>query len=113
MLFVFIAPLALVALALAVPIWYRRVFPLKPKRPKVFLGITVATSLIVAIIATVWFLQIFAGVGFAHATPERASYSQAVLEATLLKRFLIAAIFTVLGGYLACRITHVFLGTDR
>ena len=113
MLFAFIAPLVFIALALAIPILYRRLFPLKPKRPRLFLGITVVASFVVAAITFVWFVQILAGIGIAQATPAQAAHSQAALEAALHKRFLTAVSFTVLGTYLVCRITHVFLGTDR
>jgi hypothetical protein len=110
---VFIAPVLILAVALAVPLAYRHFWPVKLKRPRLFLGITLAMGLLLALGAIAWFSQVLVGVGIAHATPAGAASSQAALQAALLNRFLVAASFTVVVEYLLCRITQTLLGVNR
>ena len=111
--FVFIAPFLILGLALAVPLAYRRFWPLKPKHPRLFLGITLAAGFILALVAIAWFSQVLVGIGIARANPGEAASSRAAFQTVLLNRFLVAASFTVVVEYLLCRITQTLLGVKR
>ena len=92
-------------LVLAVPIAYRYLWPIKIKRPKLFLLITLTIGSVIAAVAIFWFLNVLVGIGHTGASPATDA-SHAALEAVLRNRLLVAAVFAVLVEYLVCRITQ-------
>jgi len=109
-LFTVAAPIVIAVLVLAVPIAYRYLWPIKLKRPKLFLGITLAMGLVIAGIAIFWFFSVFTGVGIAGASP-RAAAPNATFESVVRNRLLVAAVFAALVEYLLCRITQTVMDT--
>ena len=110
MFLVFAGPIVIFALVVTVPIAYRYLWPIKTKRPKLFLLITLAMGLVIAAVASAWFLQILVGIGIAGASPGTAD-AQAVFESVLRNRLLVAAVLAVVIEYLLCRITQTIMGT--
>ena len=110
MLLIFAAPILILGLVLAVPIAYRYFWPIKVKRPRLFLRITLATGLVVAGVAIYWFLGALIGIGVTHASPQTAA-ANAAFESVLRNRLLVAAVFAVLTEYLLCRITQTIMDT--
>jgi hypothetical protein len=109
-LLIFAAPILILVLVLAVPIAYRYFWPIKVKRPRLFLRITLATGLVVAGVAIYWFLGALIGVGVTRASPQTAA-ANAAFESVLRNRLLVAAVFAVLTEYLLCRITQTIMDT--
>jgi hypothetical protein len=106
----FAAPLAILAPVLMVPIAYRYLWPVKLKRPGLFLAITLTIGLVVAGIAIFWFFSGFTGVGIAGASPRTAA-SNRVFESVVRNRLLVAVVFAALIEYLLCRITQTIMDT--
>ena len=109
MVIIFVAPIVILGFVLLVPIAYRYLWPIKIKRPKLFLVITLAMGLLVAGVAITWFSSVLIGIGIAGASPRTAG-SNADLETVLRNRFLVAAVFATLVEYLLCRITQTIMG---
>jgi hypothetical protein len=104
------APIVILVLVSAVPIAYRFLWPIKLKRPKLFLGITLAMGVVIAGIAIFWFFSGFTGVGIGAVSPRTAAPS-ATFESVLRHRLLVAAVFAALVEYLLCRITQTVMDT--
>jgi hypothetical protein len=102
------APVAILGLVLSVPIAYRYLWPIEIKRPRLFLIITLATGLIVAGVAIVWFFEALTAIGIGGASPRTAAAS-AGFESVLRNRLLVAAVFAALVEYLLCRITQTIM----
>lgn len=111
MLLIFAAPILILVLVLAVPIAYRYFWPIKVKRPRLFLRITLATGLVVAGVAIYWFLGALIGIGVTRAAPPQTAAANAAFEAVLRNRLLVGAVFGVLTEYLLCRITQTIMDT--
>jgi hypothetical protein len=109
-LFTIAAPIVILVLVLAVPIAYRYLWPIKLKRPKLFLGITLAMGMVIAGIAIFWFFNVFTGVGIAGASPRTAA-ANATFESVVRNRLMVAAVFAALIEYLLCRITQTVMDT--
>jgi len=107
-LVVFAAPLLILVVVLAVPIAYRYWWPVKIKRPRLFLVITLAMGLLITAVAVAWFSSVLAGSGIAGASPAGAAGSKAI-ESVLWNRFLVAAVFATVVEYLLCRITQTIM----
>ena len=110
MLITFAAPIVILAPPLAVAVAYRYLWPVKIKRPRLFLTITLAMGLVVAGIAIFWFFSAFIGVGIAGASP-RSAASNTAFEIAVRNRLLVAAVFAALLEYLLCRITQTIMDT--
>jgi len=108
-LLVFTAPILILGLVLAVPIAYRYFWPIKIKRPRVFLSITIPLGVVIAVVAVGWFASVLIGIGFAGASPGEAAASHQALVSVLWNRFLVAALFAVVLEYLLCRITQTIM----
>jgi hypothetical protein len=105
-----IAPLVILGLALTVPIAYRYLWPVKIKRGKLFLLITLPMGLVVAAVAIFWFFSALAGAGITGASPRTAASSSA-LQSVLRNRLIVGAVFASLVEYLLCRITQTIMDT--
>jgi hypothetical protein len=108
LLFIFAAPIVILGLVLAVPIAYRYLWPIKIRRPKLFLVITLTMGLVVAGVAIFWFFSVLMGIGITGASP-RAAAPNAAFEFVLRNRLLVAAVFAALIEYLLCRITQTIM----
>jgi hypothetical protein len=106
---VFIAPPVILVLVLAVPIAYRYLWPVRVKRPRWFLGITVSLGLLITVLAVGWFASVLTGSGTAGASATDAAASNKALQSVLWNRFLVAALFSVVLEYLLCRITQTLM----
>ncbi len=104
----FVAPNLILVLVLAVPIAYRHLWPVKLKRPRLFLMITLTMAVVIAAVATSWFFGPLISLGISgHSV--RVAVSSPSLEAVLRNRLLVAAVFAVLVEYLLCRITQTLM----
>ena len=110
MLVLLIAPLVILGLVLTVPIAYRYLWPVKIKRGRLFLLITLPMGLIVAAVAIFWFFSVLAGAGITGASPGTAA-SNSALQSVLRNRLLVGAVFASLVEYLLCRITQTIMDT--
>ena len=108
MLFIFAAPIVILGLVLAVPIAYRYLWPIKIRRPKLFLVITLTMGLVVAGVAIFWLFSVLMGIGITGASPRTAA-PNAAFESVLRNRLLVAALFAALIEYLLCRITQTIM----
>jgi hypothetical protein len=108
-LVVFVAPLLILTLVLAVPIAYRYLWPVRIKRPRLFLGITVPMGLLIAVVAVGWFASVLVATATAGASGAEAAASHKAFESVLWNRFLVAALFSVVLQYLLCRITQTIM----
>jgi hypothetical protein len=106
--FLLAAPLVILGFVVTVPIVFRYWWPIKLKRPRLFLLITLALGLLVAAIAIFWFYSALMGVGIAGSSPRTAA-SNAAVEVMLRNRLLVAAVFAALVEYLLCRITQTIM----
>ncbi len=109
MLLLLAAPVVILVLVLAVPIAYRYLWPVTVTRPRLFLGITLATGLIIAALSIAWVFSALAGVGITGASAGTAA-SQAAFETVMRNRLMVAAVFAVVIEYLLCRITQTIMG---
>ena len=108
MLITLAAPIAILAPSLAVAVAYCYLWPVKVKRPRLFLTITLATGLVVAGIAIFWFFSAFIGVEIAAASPRSVALNTA-FEIVVRNRLLVAVVFAALVEYLLCRITQTIM----
>lgn len=108
MVFLVIAPIVILGLVVALPIAFRYWWPIKLKRPRLFLLITLVMGFLVAGAAIFWFFSAFMGGGIAGASP-RAAASDAAINSVLRNRLLVAAGFAALVEYLLCRITQTIM----
>lgn len=108
MLLTFAAPIVILGLVLPVPIAYRYWWPVKVKRPRLFLVITLLLGLIVAGVAIFWFFSVLAGIGISGASP-RSAPADAAVESVLRNRLLVTAALAMLFEYLLCRITQTIM----
>lgn len=112
MLFVFIAPILILASALLVPIACWRLGTIRLKRPRLFLAVTLISGVLIAAAAIAWFSEVLVGIGIAGASTAEAKASQAPLELLLLNRLLIALGSTIVLEYLICRIAQIIFGIN-
>ena len=111
MVLILAAPIVILGVVLAVPIAYRYLWPIKVKRPRLFLLITLSMGLLVPGVAIFWFFSVLVGIGIVSASSLAAAASNAGFEAVLRNRLLVAAVFAPLVEYLLCRITQTIMGT--
>lgn len=95
----------ILVLVLGLPIAYRSLWPIKIRRPKLFLIITLTSGLVIAAVAIFWVLDVLVGIGIAGVS-RATDTSHAAFEAVLRNRLLVASVFAVLVEYLVCRITQ-------
>src|SRR5215467_4269562 len=105
-----IAPLIILGLVLTVPIAYRYLWPVKIKRGRLFLLITLPMGLLVAAVAIFWCFSVLAGAGITGASPG-TSASNSALQLVLRNRLIVGAVFASLVEYLLCRITQTIMDT--
>jgi len=104
------APLVILGLVLTVPIAYRHLWPVKIKRGRLFLLITLPMGLVVAAVAIFWFFSVLAEAGITGASPRTAA-SNSALQSVLRNRLIVGAVFASLVEYLLCRITQTIMDT--
>ena len=110
MLLKFAAPVVILGFVLAVPIAYRYLWPVKVKRPQLFLVITLVLGLAVAGVAIFWFFTVLMGIGISGASPRTAA-ADAAFRSVIRNRLLVAAVLAALIEYLLCRITQTIMDT--
>ena len=103
-----IAPVMILALVLAVPLAYRRFWPVRPTPSKSFLVVTLILGVVVAAAATGWVVQGLSGRLLTRAATGTAA-ADAALRQVLRNRLLLAAALGVVVEYLLCRITHTVM----
>ncbi len=103
----FAAPVVILVLVLAVPVAYRHLWPIKLKRPRLFLAITLTMALVIAAVAIWWFFGPLMSVGISGTSMRGASSPS--LESVLRNRLLVAAVCAAVVEYLLCRITQTVI----
>lgn len=104
------APIVILGFVLSVPVAYRYLWPVKVKRPELFLGITLVLGLIVAGVAIFWFFSVLMGIGISGASPRTAA-ADAAVRSVIRNRLLVSAVLAALIEYLLCRITQTIMDT--
>jgi hypothetical protein len=104
------APIIILAFVLCVPIAYRYLWPVKVKRPALFLAITLALGVIVAGVAIFWFFSVLVGIGIGGASARTAA-ADAAFQSVIRNRLLVSAVLAALIEYLLCRITQTIMDT--
>jgi hypothetical protein len=109
-LLLLVAPLVILGLVLAVPLAYRYLWPVRIKRGRLFLLITLPMGLAVAAVAIFWFFSVLAAAGITGASA-RTAVSSSALQSVLRNRLIVGAVFASLVEYLLCRITQTIMDT--
>ena len=99
---------AILALALLTPFTYVYIWPRGVTRRLLFLVVTLALALIVAVASVLWFLDAVVGLGIAGRSAGIAG-NIALVEERIRVRFIAACTAEVLVEYLLCHAVQLFL----